>query len=337
MFKIGELSNMSNVSIKTIRFYEEEGLISPVEVDRWTNYRYYDETSIVRLSEIAYLKDLGLSLKEIKNLSEETIKQKIEKSKLDIAKLKLNIEKLSSIYKKEGELNMKNFVNDTRVIGKWKKLAIVDKKQDFALGKFNQDQDIFDFKEIYFLPNGEEYWVFSWTKEILYLKDRKLPYEIIDDKLYVGIVDYKSGNIDNYAVYEQVDNKQYKKQDIEIKDNIDIPFIKDEKSIGLWQVVDLVHKPEEFNPDKKQFKYEFFLASYNLEPTGRVVTTFNNGRVSAFSTWSKGVIICKNDFTVSEYQIKTLNGEDYMIVEWKSGDYVYGGEVRCYYCLKKIK
>lgn len=59
MIKIGELSNITGVSIQTIRYYENEGLISPVEVDRWTNYRYYDETSVVRLSEILYLKDLG--------------------------------------------------------------------------------------------------------------------------------------------------------------------------------------------------------------------------------------------------------------------------------------
>ena len=52
MFKIGELGEITGVSVKTIRYYEEEGLISPVEVDRWTNYRYYDETSINRLSQI---------------------------------------------------------------------------------------------------------------------------------------------------------------------------------------------------------------------------------------------------------------------------------------------
>ena len=42
MIKIGELSNITNVSIQTIRFYESKGLINPIEVDRWTCYRYYD-------------------------------------------------------------------------------------------------------------------------------------------------------------------------------------------------------------------------------------------------------------------------------------------------------
>ena len=155
MIKIGELSTICGVSIQTIRYYESEGLIAPIEVDRWTNYRYYDESSITRLSEIAYLKELGFSLKEIKNLSEETIKQKISQVKKDIKKLTQNIDKLSTIRKKQGGFIMKNFVNDERVIGKWKKLAVVKNKEDFEQNLFD-DEDIFDFKELYFLPNGEE-------------------------------------------------------------------------------------------------------------------------------------------------------------------------------------
>ena len=78
MIKIGELSNITGISIQTIRFYESEGLFSPIEVDRWTNYRYYDESSIERLTQITHLKQLGFSLKEIKNLSEDVISEKIK-------------------------------------------------------------------------------------------------------------------------------------------------------------------------------------------------------------------------------------------------------------------
>lgn len=64
MIKIGELASLTGVSIQTIRYYESEGLISPIEVDRWTNYRYYDDSSIERLSKITHLKSLGFSLKK---------------------------------------------------------------------------------------------------------------------------------------------------------------------------------------------------------------------------------------------------------------------------------
>ena len=104
MIKIGELSNITGVSIQSIRYYEREGLISPIEVDRWTNYRYYDETSVVRISEILHLKDLGFSLNEIKNLDEKSIKEKISDAKISIKKLKQNIDKLSAIRKEKGDL-----------------------------------------------------------------------------------------------------------------------------------------------------------------------------------------------------------------------------------------
>ena len=41
-FKIGEFSKLCQVTVKTLRHYEEIGLMIPVEVDEWTGYRYYD-------------------------------------------------------------------------------------------------------------------------------------------------------------------------------------------------------------------------------------------------------------------------------------------------------
>jgi len=336
MIKIGELSNITGISNQTIRFYESEGLISPIEVDRWTNYRYYDESSIVRLSEIAYLKNLGFSLKEIRNLDENTIKEKISQVKLDIKKLTSNIEKLSSIRKYKGGFFMKNFVNDERVIGKWKKLAVVKNKEDFATNKLD-DNDIFDYKQIYFLPNGEEYWVFSWTKDILFLKDRQLPYEIIDNKLFIGIVDYKTNTIDNYAVYEKIDNKRYSKDEISIKDNTDIPFIIDQQVLGFWDCVDYVHDFDQYQVGKKFWSTDLLFAKYVFENNGTLFVGYNSDPKLYPIGWSKGVIINKKVSTVSEYTFKEIDNEIVMFVEWKSGDYTYGGEVYGYYVFKKVK
>lgn len=334
MIKIGELSNITGVSIQTIRYYENEGLISPIEVDRWTNYRYYDETSITRLSEISYLKDLGFSLKEIKNLSEETIKEKIIQVKLNIKKLTQNIDKLSAIHKRQGGFFMKNFVDDERVVGKWKKIAVVKNKEDFLLNKFD-DNEIFDFEQIYFLPNGEEYWVFSWTKGILYLKNRQLPYEIIDDKLFIGIVDYKSNTIDNYVVYGKIDNKHYTKKEIAIKDNTNIPFINDERVIGFWDCVDYVHNFDEFKAGEKFWKTDLFITKYVFEKNGKLFVGYNDSDLLYPINWSKNVVINKNLSTVSEYFLKEIGEDTIMFVEWKSGDYVFGGEIKGYYVFKK--
>jgi effector-binding domain-containing protein len=65
MFKIGDFSKLSQVSVKTLRYYDEIGLLRPSEVDRFTGYRYYSASQLSRLNRILALKDLGLSLDQI--------------------------------------------------------------------------------------------------------------------------------------------------------------------------------------------------------------------------------------------------------------------------------
>ncbi len=335
MIKIGELSNVTGVSVKTIRYYEEEGLISPIEVDRWTNYRYYDDSSINRISQILYLKDLGFSLKEIKNLDDKTIKEKIKSLQAEIKKFTKNINTLSSFQKQKGEYVMKNFVNDEKVIGKWKKQGVVSSIEEFKSKKLEQN-DLFIFNELYFLPLGEQYWVISWTKGSLFVKDRPMPYQIIDGKMLVDIKDMFSNETNAYVVYEQVDNKEYKASEIQIKDNINIPFINDEKLIGFWETVDFIKAGAEFDPKKLYWKDEFWLKKYAIEPNGNLTATFANDQSTTLK-WSKSVIIDERVSTASEYKIVTFDKEDYLIVEWKSGDYMFGGFVAGNYVLKRIK
>src|SRR5215213_8621982 len=70
MIRIGDFSKLSRVSIKTLRFYDEMELLKPVEVDRFTGYRYYEFDQLARLYRILVLKDLGFSLEEIGHLLE---------------------------------------------------------------------------------------------------------------------------------------------------------------------------------------------------------------------------------------------------------------------------
>jgi DNA-binding transcriptional MerR regulator len=73
MFKIGEFSKLGQVPVKTLRYYDEIGLLTPAEVDRWTGYRYYSAGQLPRLNRILALKDLGLSLAQIGWLLDEEL------------------------------------------------------------------------------------------------------------------------------------------------------------------------------------------------------------------------------------------------------------------------
>jgi len=65
MLKIGIFSRVGQVSIKMLRHYDDMGLLKPVYVDEWSNYRYYSLEQLPRLNRILALKDLGFSLEQI--------------------------------------------------------------------------------------------------------------------------------------------------------------------------------------------------------------------------------------------------------------------------------
>ena len=69
--KIGEFSQMMQVTVKTLRHYEQKGLLLPDEVDEWTGYRYYSLDQMQKLQTIRDLQRLGFSLDEIKDLYDD--------------------------------------------------------------------------------------------------------------------------------------------------------------------------------------------------------------------------------------------------------------------------
>lgn len=69
--KIGEFSQLMQVTVKTLRHYEQKGLLLPDEVDEWTGYRYYTVDQMQKLNNIRNLQKLGFSLDEIKELHEQ--------------------------------------------------------------------------------------------------------------------------------------------------------------------------------------------------------------------------------------------------------------------------
>jgi len=62
MIKIGEFSKLVQVPVATLRYYDQIGLLKPIEVDRYTGYRYYQMDQLPRLNRILALKDLGFAM-----------------------------------------------------------------------------------------------------------------------------------------------------------------------------------------------------------------------------------------------------------------------------------
>lgn len=68
MFKIGEFSKLTQVSVRMLRYYDEAGLLKPMNVDKFTNYRSYSVEQIETLQKILLLRDMNFPVKEIKEI-----------------------------------------------------------------------------------------------------------------------------------------------------------------------------------------------------------------------------------------------------------------------------
>lgn len=73
MFRIGEFSKIAQVPASLLRYYNDIGLFMPIESDRDTGYRYYSAQQLTQLNRILALKDLGLSLDQVKRLVAEEV------------------------------------------------------------------------------------------------------------------------------------------------------------------------------------------------------------------------------------------------------------------------
>lgn len=66
MLKIGDFARLAGVSVTTLRHYDDISLLKPQTIDPLTGYRFYSSKQLYTLNRILALKDLGLSLEQIK-------------------------------------------------------------------------------------------------------------------------------------------------------------------------------------------------------------------------------------------------------------------------------
>ena len=63
--RIKEFAEYTGVSVRTLHYYDEIGLLKPARVDQHTGYRFYDEDSLLRMQEILFYRELDFPLKSI--------------------------------------------------------------------------------------------------------------------------------------------------------------------------------------------------------------------------------------------------------------------------------
>lgn len=508
MYKIGELSKLCKIPVKTLRYYDSEGLLVPDEIDKFTGYRYYEASKLVDCNKILALKELGFTLIDIKKqmnartpddilsllmakqaeLSDLLIQTKSQLKKLEVLKQIITegennmfdivirstdtlrvafhrqiyktkeqaLEKIANIkntlpksivgkrdviinYETEygdsdfdlaacveicGELpkdsayiektsnfptevatlvcnkneldeayhamsiqleetscqiigafyevyhsddtvelkvpvcrlterskTPKNddinipFVNDEKVIGLWSLIDCLPALDNFSIDKikFNGENEI---KDIYFLPGGEKCWCFGWTKGYVISSFgnpaenglNKYTTQHINGKNYM-FVEMKLNQSFFYNgcpeiwVLEQIDNIVHKKQDIGIRDDVDLPIIPDSKVIGKWNVCDIVKEIELFDPKAPNHNNdELFWVDIDFRADGTCTHTYDPKANRRWETdWTKGMLVDKRQKIAEAYLLIIIQGIEYLFIEFKSGDYTFGGRKPYYY------
>ncbi len=88
--RIGLFSKIAQVTIRTLRHYDERGLLKPAYIDLATSYRYYTYDQLTRIHHIVVLKETGFSLDEIATMIDQALtmddmKQMMHKKKAELA------------------------------------------------------------------------------------------------------------------------------------------------------------------------------------------------------------------------------------------------------------
>lgn len=118
MFRIGEFSKMSKTTIKTLRYYDEVGLLKPERIDPFTAYRFYTTNQLFRLHKIQSLRQIGLSIEEIRlMLSGQHQQEMLEKRKIELlSQISENQYQLSRVEFMLQENEEDNFMSYTAII-----------------------------------------------------------------------------------------------------------------------------------------------------------------------------------------------------------------------------
>lgn len=325
---------------------EFQQILKNLQEARYTMYKlhivYEGNTAKVQYTpETAALEVCTLMEKELKASDYQRVSQyKITEEHISCEVVKLGMNRMVP----EEELP---FENDEDVVGKWEIVGIYAVKEDFYDNLFCV-KDFYggEQKYLYFLPEGQPYWAFSWTKGYLNTPyNNEYETEMIDDTLYMFVnlkeYEYSRGGEPTCMVLKKIDSKQYSAEEISKKDDIDKEYVADERVIGTWKAHSFLRyywNPDDFCTTREPIE-DLYFKQIDFYEDGKCKLTYEDAVFEGDDVvvWTRDYILRKWNWSACKYDIRSINGCEYMIVEWKSGDYRYGGYETNYYVFTKAE
>ena len=117
-YKIGDFSRLTNLSIRTLRYYDEIGILKPEYVDPYSGYRYYTDKNLDEVRSITFLKQLSFSLEEIAQYKDSLTSDVLEYKKNQLIEKRNEIdEQIAMINSLNNEIvKPYNNKNDVKVL-----------------------------------------------------------------------------------------------------------------------------------------------------------------------------------------------------------------------------
>ena len=232
------------------------------------------------------------------------------------------------------------FADDALVVGRWD-----------VIGEFAHRDDVPDHpaeingvgegidggvKSLYLLPGGAQYWCYAWTRGKLLCRYGDSSYvcdyttERIDGVRYMFVdwksYEYRFGGKPVVLVLRQYDNRPYTAEALTRKDNIALPFTDDPQVIGTWKAIALTASPDTFDPTEPVTRKLFF-SRVTFLGDGAVESVYGDKIISGedMQVWTRGYLLRKWNRTACAYEIRRFDGIEFLFLEWKNGDYIWGG------------
>ncbi len=276
---------------------------------------------------------------EIKSADFQRVSQfKVKEDEISCEVIKLHDEEIA-------ENPVLPFEDDKEVIGKWEVIGVFAVKEDYCDNIFCDKSGFYggDVKYLYFLPDGEEYWGYSWTKGYFisngYLTGSVYnEYEIeekVDGKyMLITLRDFETcrGGKPTFLSLKKVDSVEYSAESIARKDDINKPFVNDPRVIGKWRAHSFIVNKSEFSQNEEPIE-DLYFKEVEFFEGGKCRCVYEDEIFEGDDkvVWTENYLLRKWNRSACEYEIRTLKGVSYMIIEWKSGDYRYGGFDTNYY------
>ena len=379
MLKIGEFARICRVSTQTLRYYDTEGILCPDVIDPSSGYRFYTPEKLEVFRLIQTYKDAGFALEEIKVLlqgdsdrrnSLMAMKRREISEKVEVLRAKLSL--LDSLGRQREMLGEREFfeIGDQRfedhpeMYGRWELCGQLIAPIDGDPPPPSADlvscrrEDVFPL--ISLLPNGAPWWMFSWSRGVLYtVSSYKTliphPYTLweVDGERYMTVryvttaCLYRGGD-PIWLLYRQTEHTVLTELESRaFVDEVDLPPIPDPAIVGEWVTVAFTSDAESFTLEeiaRERPRLWIVGVSFNernlcirryAQGGGTVERIFGYTRYEDASRPVRGAVLTLNNHIAEGYLLRELEGETYLFIQHKSGDYIYGGRTPLWYVFRR--